>query len=68
VKGNKDGKARLPSAFPVAIVGVGCRFPGARGSEELWRALMDRRCSVREVPQHRIDLGYSVDHYFDPRE
>jgi len=29
---------------------------------------MDRRCSVREVPQHRIDLGYSVDHYFDPRE
>ncbi len=56
-----------PNAFPIALVGIGCRFPGARGPEELWRALIERRCSVRDAPQHRIDLGYSVDHYFDPR-
>ena len=63
----KAAKGPGPSAFPVAIVGLGCRFPGARGPEELWRTLIERRCTVGEVPQHRIDLGYSVEHYHDSR-
>ncbi|MDG2332724.1 MAG: beta-ketoacyl synthase N-terminal-like domain-containing protein [Myxococcota bacterium] len=67
MKREKKDDGPLPSAFPIALVGIGCRFPGARGPEELWRTLIERRCSVGDVPQHRIDLGYSVEHYFDPR-
>ncbi|NYV77666.1 polyketide synthase, partial [Streptomyces sp. UH6] len=39
---------------PVAIVGAACRFPGrARSLDSLWRLLMARRETVREVPAER---------------
>ncbi len=41
---------------PVAVVGIGCRFPGAAGPEAFWRLLCDGAHAVSEVPPERWDL------------
>jgi acyl transferase domain-containing protein/SAM-dependent methyltransferase/acyl carrier protein len=38
---------------PIAIVGLGCRFPGASGPEAFWRLLLDGRDAIVEVPANR---------------
>src|SRR6202051_4825629 len=39
---------------PIAVVGLGCRFPGGiSGPEELWQFLGEGRCSISEVPPDR---------------
>ncbi|MEV4289460.1 beta-ketoacyl synthase N-terminal-like domain-containing protein [Nonomuraea bangladeshensis] len=38
---------------PVAVIGVGCRFPGAHGPEAYWKLLVDGRDAVGEVPEGR---------------
>ncbi|MGK5632655.1 type I polyketide synthase, partial [Streptomyces sp. URMC 123] len=40
---------------PVAIVGIGCRFPGAPDARGYWRLLLDGRDAVTEVPPDRWD-------------
>jgi acyl transferase domain-containing protein/SAM-dependent methyltransferase/NAD(P)-dependent dehydrogenase (short-subunit alcohol dehydrogenase family) len=47
---------------PVAVVGVGCRFPGADGPDAFWRLLRDGVDAIREVPPDR----WSADAYYDP--
>ncbi|TDC25342.1 NAD-dependent epimerase/dehydratase family protein [Streptomyces sp. 8K308] len=48
---------------PVAVVGMGCRFPGgAVGVEAFWDLLVAGRSGVVEVPEDR----WNVDDYFDP--
>jgi len=47
---------------PIAIVGVGCRYPGADSIDELWSLLTEQRESVAEVPADRWD----IDVYYDP--
>jgi len=48
---------------PIAILGVGCRFPGgADDPEAYWRLLRDGVDAIREVPAERWD----VDAYYDP--
>ncbi|MBF6181917.1 type I polyketide synthase [Nocardia otitidiscaviarum] len=38
----------------IAIVGIGCRFPGhVRNVDDFWRLLLDERDGVREVPDDR---------------
>ncbi|MEX2500726.1 MAG: beta-ketoacyl synthase N-terminal-like domain-containing protein, partial [Trueperaceae bacterium] len=51
------------SDAPVAIVGMGCRFPGGADSPEAyWRLLRDGVDAVDEIPTDRFD----VDEVFDP--
>ena len=53
-----------PSQDAVAIVGIGCRFPGGvTDPASFWRLLTGGVDAITEVPPDRIDL----DHYFDPR-
>jgi acyl transferase domain-containing protein len=48
---------------PLAIVGIGCRFPGgARDPERFWALLRDGVDAVTPVPSDRWD----VDAYYDP--
>jgi acyl transferase domain-containing protein len=47
---------------PVAIVGIGCRFPGADGPDAYWRLLRDGVDAIREVPRDRWD----ADALYDP--
>ncbi|WP_205127346.1 type I polyketide synthase [Okeania hirsuta] len=47
----------------IAIIGIGCRFPGnANTPESFWELLSNGKDSVREIPQERWD----IDSYYDP--
>ena len=47
----------------IAIVGVGCRFPGADNLAEFWRVLSKGENHVNEIPPERWNLEafYSED-------
>ncbi|SHN35306.1 type I polyketide synthase [Rhizobacter sp. OV335] len=48
----------------VAVVGIGCRFPGGVSDPaSFWHLLSEGRDAITEIPASRIDLG----HYHDPR-
>ncbi|WP_371525599.1 aminotransferase class I/II-fold pyridoxal phosphate-dependent enzyme [Streptomyces sp. NBC_01283] len=40
---------------PIAVVGMGCHFPGAPDVDSYWRLLLDGRDAVTEVPPDRWD-------------
>ena len=47
---------------PIAVVGLGCRFPGANNPDEFWTLLHDGVDAIAEVPPER----WSVDAYYAP--
>jgi acyl transferase domain-containing protein/acyl carrier protein len=54
----------LAKGLPVAIVGIGCRFPGGvMNATDLWKLLSAGGDAIAEIPASRIDLN----HYFDSR-
>src|SRR4030095_7670860 len=42
---------------PIAIVGIGCRYPGASDPDEFWRLVRDGVDVISEVPQDRFDIN-----------
>ncbi|MFB6754816.1 aminotransferase class I/II-fold pyridoxal phosphate-dependent enzyme [Streptomyces sp. NPDC056353] len=64
---------RAPADEPVAVVGIGCRFPGAPDADSYWRLLRDGRDAVGEAPADRAaDVagpggrpGGFLDHVYD---
>ncbi|KAF2721125.1 putative polyketide synthase [Polychaeton citri CBS 116435] len=45
------------SVEPIAIIGIGCRFPGgASDSRKLWKSLIDGRSAWSEVPSERFNM------------
>ncbi|HEX2910961.1 MAG TPA: type I polyketide synthase [Chloroflexia bacterium] len=47
---------------PIAIVGIGCRFPGGPDPLAFWKLLREGREAIREVPAERWD----IDSLYDP--
>jgi acyl transferase domain-containing protein/NADPH:quinone reductase-like Zn-dependent oxidoreductase/NAD(P)-dependent dehydrogenase (short-subunit alcohol dehydrogenase family)/acyl carrier protein len=63
--GRRPGLEQVPGegTEPIAIIGMGCRFPGgADNPEAFWRLLRDGVDAVTEVPSDRWD----VDAFYDP--
>ena len=48
---------------PIAVIGIGCRFPQARGPAEFWRLLKNGVDAIGEIPKDRFDLAA----FYDPR-
>lgn len=46
----------------VAIVGISCRFPGARNAYEFWKVLAGGVSTIREIPPER----WSIDGFYSP--
>ncbi|MCP4117668.1 MAG: SDR family NAD(P)-dependent oxidoreductase [Desulfobacteraceae bacterium] len=58
-----EGNLVLMRAEPIAVIGMGCRFPGGGNSPEAyWRMLSNGVDAVGPIPPGRWD----VDHYYDP--
>ena len=64
VVGSVVESRRVAVDEPLAIVGMGCRFPGGVGSpEELWELLVAGGDAVSGLP---TDRGWDVEGLFDP--
>ena len=50
-------------AAPIAIVGIGCRFPGGHGSAQLWQSLRDGRDLVADSPAQLVALAACAPEY-----
>jgi microcystin synthetase protein McyG len=51
------------SVEPIAIIGMGCRFPGgATGPDAFWEVLRNGVDAISEVPRDR----WNIDEYYDP--
>ena len=57
------GRSVADRAEPIAIVGMGCRFPGnASSPEAFWELLRDGVDAIRELPPDR----WNLEQYYDP--
>ena len=61
-KNKVSSQLRDNKAIPVAVIGMGCLFPGSKNSEGYWRDITAGRNMVTEVPSSH----FLIDHYFDP--
>ena len=49
-----DGRGVIGEREPIAVIGVGCRFPGGvQGPDQLWEFLVEGNCGISTVPQGR---------------
>jgi acyl transferase domain-containing protein/acyl carrier protein len=56
-----DARSEVESE-PIAIIGIGCRFPGSSGPDEFWNSIHGGRDEITEVPADRFKL----DEVYDP--
>src|ERR1700677_3398641 len=58
-----DKASRIAPAEPIAVVGMGCRFPGGSvGPEGYWNFLTNSGDGISEIPADR----WNADEYYDP--
>lgn len=57
---NKDANKILErdKAMPIAIVGIGCRFPqDASSPENLWDMLLQKKSALTNIPAERFNVN-----------
>nr|BBA66512.1 type I polyketide synthase [Actinoallomurus fulvus] len=65
----RDARRRLADSEsavdePIAVISMGCRFPGGvRSPEDLWRLVLDGRDAISALPD---DRGWRVGEIYDP--
>ncbi|HYX13960.1 MAG TPA: beta-ketoacyl synthase N-terminal-like domain-containing protein, partial [Nostoc sp.] len=47
---------------PIAIIGMGCRLPGANNLQTFWSLLHDGVDAITEIPEDR----WNIDEFYDP--
>ena len=53
----RDENAALRATSPIAVVGMGCRYPGgADDPERFWEVLAEGRDTVAPIPRDRFDI------------
>ncbi len=55
-----DARSDLASES-IAIIGIGCRFPGSSGPQEFWQSIHDGVDAISEVPADRFNLDEVYD-------
>ena len=58
----KERIAPSPAPQPLAIVGIGCRFPGAETPPDYWDLLCSGRSAIGDVPADR----WNADRFYNP--
>jgi acyl transferase domain-containing protein/NADPH:quinone reductase-like Zn-dependent oxidoreductase/acyl carrier protein len=58
-----EDKHKESGIEPIAIIGIGCRFPGASGPSAFWELLCNGVDAITEIPPDRFDINT----YYDPR-
>ncbi len=58
---SRDTEPQTPSSAKIAVIGIGCKFPGAADKEEFWDNLRKGKNHIKEVPDSRwnIEENYS---------
>jgi len=56
-----DARSEMESE-PIAIIGIGCRFPGSSGPQAFWDSIRDGMDAITEVPADRFNLA----EFYDP--
>ncbi len=41
----------------IAVIGLGCWYPGIRGPRQLWENVLARRQEFRRIPDSRLNLA-----------
>jgi acyl transferase domain-containing protein/NADPH:quinone reductase-like Zn-dependent oxidoreductase/thioesterase domain-containing protein/acyl carrier protein len=54
--------AQRPTAEPIAIIGMACRFPGSPDLAAYWRLIHEGIDAVGEIPNSR----WNIDEFYDP--
>ncbi|MEZ4270843.1 MAG: beta-ketoacyl synthase N-terminal-like domain-containing protein [Myxococcota bacterium] len=54
---HKSLKSTASGHQPIAIVGIGCWYPGAQNPKELWENILARRRQFRRIPDVRLPLA-----------
>ena len=51
------------ASIPIAVIGMGCRMPGADDLDSYWDLLKQGQCAISEIPPERLDreLYYEAD-------
>ena len=44
------------TSIPIAVIGMGCRYPGAHSPLQLWTNVLSRRRQFRRIPKCRLSL------------
>src|SRR5207248_2654679 len=51
-----EGEEEMRSC-EIAVVGLGCRYPGSRGPKEMWENILACRRQFRRLPDVRLPLS-----------
>ncbi|XP_045558744.1 highly reducing polyketide synthase alt5 isoform X1 [Salmo salar] len=54
----------MGDAEDIAVVGIGCNFPGGEGLDNFWKVLLEGKNCALQIPDERFDSSY----WYDPND